>query len=323
MKPGKRIGAVTLTCCALLVLWPTPSLPSSASRRANEKGVARILVTPPSGQGQSNSGSGFKVAPGLYLTNRHVIEPTLNDGFQVWVVPSREGAEPVPARVRASLLKDLALVAIDDVGQLTLAIHPERPRAGDDVWAIGYPGQLDNLLQAERARGAEPAVTRGVVLGYGPKTLPNGAALTQVVHNADIWPGNSGGPLVDDCGRVIGLNSWSQVERGLAQQNMAVSANDLLDFLAENGVAASIDHRACVDGELTGKPAPSSPAAPTPDPKPSAGLPVRTTDSGSVGAIAALLVILAALGAGGVYVAYHKRPPPRRDPADAYDEREW
>ncbi len=144
-----------------------------------------------------SSGSGFIVSgDGYVLTNHHVVEDatrivlTLNDG-------SRYDAK----LVGTDRMLDLALLKIDP-GKKTLPTLPlgdsDKLEVGEWVIAIGNPVELQNT------------VTVGVVSGKGRQigvgTIDPGLARL-IQTDAAINFGNSGGPLLDAAGRVVGINT--------------------------------------------------------------------------------------------------------------------
>jgi len=150
------------------------------------------------GQGPGGaSGSGFLVdGNGSILTNEHVV-----DNAKEVTVRFGEKGDPITAKVAgADPSTDLALLKIDpsksDGRPLRLG-SSDQVRVGEPVIAIGSPFGL---------RGT---VTSGIVSGLGREIQsPNGFTIDEVVQtDAAINPGNSGGPLIDDHGRVIGVNA--------------------------------------------------------------------------------------------------------------------
>jgi putative serine protease PepD len=150
------------------------------------------------GETQTQTGSGFVVdSSGLILTNDHVIAGTQ----EITVAFGADLDETRPASVvYADPSDDLALLKVD-TGALKLTPLPlgesTGVEVGDPTYAIGNPYGLDRTL------------TTGVISALGRTiSAPNGATIPGVIQtDAALNPGNSGGPLLDGLGRVIGVNS--------------------------------------------------------------------------------------------------------------------
>jgi S1-C subfamily serine protease len=85
-------------------------------------------------------------------------------------------------------------------------------------------------------------LTQGIVTVF--QDSPSGNKL--VLHSADISPGNSGGPLADTCGRVVGVNTF--IKTSTEQQmrlNFALKSDSLLSFLKANGVTLQPEDTSC------------------------------------------------------------------------------
>lgn len=131
-------------------------------------------------------GSGFVVHPaGLILTNAHVVRTTR---VPVRFADGRQMSAKVLARSRAL---DLALLWADVTDLSALELSPSVPLPGSVVLALGHPW------------GIEGAASAGIVIG----TSVDEAGLEWVLVHLRLRPGNSGGPLVDSAGRVVGINS--------------------------------------------------------------------------------------------------------------------
>jgi S1-C subfamily serine protease len=151
-------------------------------------------------QGEA-TGSGIVIDnSGTILTNYHVVENAIK------VTVSLEKGKTVNAQVVGKdPSNDLAVLRIHPEG---LTLHPltlgtsSAVQVGDPVLAIGNPFDLERTLTT----GVISALQRQI-------TAPNGFTIDNVLQtDAPINPGNSGGPLLDDSGRVIGINS--QIETG-------------------------------------------------------------------------------------------------------------
>jgi len=146
----------------------------------------------------ADSGTGIVLNDkGLILTNDHVIS-----GASSLTVAARGSSSlaRTATLVGEEANEDLALIKVDPSGlglkPLTLA-SSRSVQVGDAVYAIGNPYGLDETL------------TRGIVSALGRSiSAPNGAKITGAIQtDAALNPGNSGGPLLDDQGQVIGVNS--------------------------------------------------------------------------------------------------------------------
>lgn len=141
-------------------------------------------------QSRDSVGSGIILTPeGLVLTNSHVVE----NGSGPWTARLADERE-LPARVvrtgnrAAGIFQDIALVQIEGATNLPVArFATSDPQEGETVWAIGAP-----YAQAE-------VITQGTL-----RTITlDGIILT----NTEVHPGNSGGPLLNQRGEVIGINT--------------------------------------------------------------------------------------------------------------------
>jgi putative serine protease PepD len=188
-----------------------------------EAGVVSVQV-PEGGSGVA-SGTGFVIeGDGTIVTNAHVI----GEAERAFVT-FEDGADPVRADVIGTdPSSDLAVLRVKpgDVGAplrpLPLADSTD-VRVGDLAVAIGYPLGLDRTA------------TQGIVSGVGREIrAPNGFRIDKVIQtDAPINPGNSGGPLLDERGRVIGVNSQIATagSRGNVGIGFAVPSNTVRDVV--------------------------------------------------------------------------------------------
>jgi serine protease Do len=136
-------------------------------------------------------GSGFIVSPdGIVLTNAHVVAGA--DEVTVRLTDEREFKAKV---LGTDKLTDVAVLKIDAKDLPVVKIgDPHAARVGEWVVAIGAPYGLDNT------------VTSGIISAKS-RALPGDAAVPFIQTDAAVNPGNSGGPLFNLKGEVIGINS--------------------------------------------------------------------------------------------------------------------
>jgi serine protease Do len=136
-------------------------------------------------------GSGFIVdQAGIILTNAHVVEGA--DEVRVKLPDRREFKGKV---VGIDTTTDVAVVKIDATGLPAVKIgEPSKVRVGEWVLAIGSPFGFENT------------VTAGIVSATS-RSLPEGSYVPFIQTDAAVNPGNSGGPLFNLKGEVIGINS--------------------------------------------------------------------------------------------------------------------
>ena len=237
-----------LFALALSAILPSAAHADPADIAAASRGVVRVVLVARDGGSvfYVGHGSGVAIAPNLILTNAHVVEPAQGDGsIVIGVVPS-EGAKSYGAQVIAySPGNDLALLKLSDGGRVTPdAVYTGAVGDGMDVVAIGYPSTVDKAqgLQVEDIiKPQAPVKTRGTVSGGR-----SARQFDTILHTAPLGAGNSGGPLVDACGRVLGINSFGSVSDGNdAEFFFAVSAREITAFLRKAGVKFQTNATPC------------------------------------------------------------------------------
>jgi putative serine protease PepD len=206
-------------------------------------GVVSILAVAPSsglfGGTQSDSGSGIVVsARGLVLTNNHVV----SGATRITVQFGGSGGPTRVARVvGVDASNDLALLSVRRAGLTLSALrfgNSAGVRVGDPAFAIGNPYTFDQTLTV----GVISALNRTI-------TSPNGTSITGVIQtDAALNPGNSGGPLLNAAGRVVGVNSQIATDpSGFGQQG----SNSGIGFAIPSSTVladlASLDHGAALN----------------------------------------------------------------------------
>ena len=238
---------------------PLPAVvPTGASATAQKAGKmnaadlataleqATVLVISERG----DSGTGFFVTPDLVVTNRHVIGRTepggealvlskhLKTGYVGTVVATSQPGQATQA--------DFAVIRVDvpPGAARPLPITTE-PTALSEVVAAGYPAiaiaqdrNLRRLAAGDLKASPQVVLTKGTVSAVQNKE--RNAPI--ILHSADISAGNSGGPLVDSCGRAVGINTFIATNQQATKANYALGASWLAAFL--RSARTPIDWRA-------------------------------------------------------------------------------
>ena len=239
---------------ALLALLFVAVLPQRvgadpADIAATSRSVVRVVLISRNSDGVQliGHGSGFAVGPDLVVTNAHVVAPLAEDpSMKAGVVPSQGKSGYFAKVVAYSPRNDLALLRLTEKGSLfPVTLFTGAVTDGEDVYAVGYPGNVDQaqgLNPADLMSPTAPVKTRGAVsTGRATKTFDT------ILHTAPIGSGNSGGPLLDGCGRVIGANSFGTVSDTSADSEFyfAVSMREISRFLLGAGIAARTTGEPC------------------------------------------------------------------------------
>ena len=183
---------------------------------------------PPQARGRASTGTGFVVARDRVLTNHHVI-----DGCNAITVRTADGRTlPATMPARVDVQRDLALLAVPNDPGPILPFRANPVRRGESVVTYGFP--LAGLL------AAGPTLTTGEVSALAG--LANNEQHFQI--SAPVQQGNSGGPLLDRQGHVMGVIVSKLNAQRIAQRtgdipqnvNFAVKGMEALGFLRRAGV---------------------------------------------------------------------------------------
>lgn len=146
---------------------------------------------------------------GLILTNNHVV------GRRTPIVVLQDDREYESRLIARDPDVDLALLSIDATGLTPLTPASVSPRVGEMVFAFGHPW------------GQRNTVTRGIVSALVHAHNRRGEKLPVVRSDTPLAPGNSGGPLVNAKGEVVGINAM--IVGG--DQSVSIAASVANDFV--------------------------------------------------------------------------------------------
>lgn len=197
---------------------PDTTLQSSAIVRDVQPSVVKIRGEAPSCS-RSLEGSGFVLATHYVLTNAHVVAGTNQVGVEI-------GRGQLSARVvYYNPNIDVAVLDVPDLTATPLQINTNQAAQGSDSIVLGYP--LDGPYTASAAR------VRTEFNLSGPNIYDDATISRQVYEvRANVRSGNSGGPLIDRNGQVIGLVFGAAV--GDPDTGFALSASQVENTLPTN-----------------------------------------------------------------------------------------
>src|SRR5688572_8351055 len=220
-RQGLFGGILPALVLGFALVLAAPAARAFDAKKADESVVRVLVLEVKAGKrtGQYITGTGFVVADEYVVTNEHVVDDSdfTKDGGQ----SERVVVDGSTKNLRAAQLVwsapelDLAVVRVPGLKRpaltLSSAVPLQYPGKGEQVWAIGFPGIADRSIKSDTAF-SHSTVTQGVVgkivegrAGQKDRVRP------VIQHNASINKGNSGGPLFDNCGLVVGVNTFGAV----------------------------------------------------------------------------------------------------------------
>lgn len=228
----------------------TAATPSSSSARAVNESVDRVenatvfIISISEGNAELSTGTGFFVAPDMVMSNAHVVG---NAPSLVFIINPKLGA-PVQAALvstqggQSTGGRDYALLRVPRQNSIQPLVLRDIPRRTEKVNAWGYPHAVSRndpkyqaLMRGELAVAPELVFSDGAVSAIIERTP------SLIAHTAPLSQGNSGGPLTDENGLVVGINTLITLDdASYRQTSIALPASDFIGFLRQNGVAVTL-----------------------------------------------------------------------------------
>ncbi|MCA8921164.1 MAG: trypsin-like peptidase domain-containing protein, partial [Planctomycetes bacterium] len=223
-RSAPRVAALVLSCLAATLAQEAPSsaaaLEAQVSAAAESARARTVLVV-----GVVGMGSGAVITPGgRVITNAHVVA-----GARYALCRWADGEQRLMRRLGIDYAQDLALLEPAEALRAPLTCFTWRgsePSAGTWVLGVGFPGGY---------RGDDwPVTSLGRITGSTAGNRVNGVFDYDGALRSDtpIFSGNSGGPLVDLEGHLIGLNGAAEIERASALTIPEARIKARLDDLA-------------------------------------------------------------------------------------------
>jgi serine protease Do len=241
------VGAVLLASCggddpASEATTPTPpdtTEPADDFDIADvEESVVKIVaqgtfIDPEVGEQRNAAGVGSGVIvteDGIVVTNNHVVTGAAL--LQV-TVPGKD--RPVNARILGvSECSDLAVIQLEGDGYTPRPYSEDEVRTGLEVYAAGYPASDASTIEE-----VDYTLTRGIISSTTASGETSWASVDSVLeHDARIRGGNSGGPLLDTQGRIVGIN---YAGNDTSDQNYAIAAADARPIIDELAAGNDVD----------------------------------------------------------------------------------
>ena len=176
-------------------------------------------------------GSGFAIGKNIVVTNAHVIENS-----KIITVTTYSGTDYDAQVYISDSNLDIAILMVENAKFVPLKIGDEsNAKIGDDIYTIGAPNSMAYTL------------TKGVISAKDRKV----SGQTYIQIDAAINQGNSGGPLLNDVGEVLGINTLKMSNsEGIG---LSIPISCVIEFAEKNGISFSEN-----DAVITNKPETSS-----------------------------------------------------------------
>ena len=226
-----------ISLCSVLVALSALSARTQAALDVDkvEKSIVRVVI--------GGHGTGWVVSPGIVATNWHVAEG--NTTYEIYPAGTND-VYTGTLRWLGNDELDLALIDVPGLPMEPFTIHKSDTPRGTPVYTVGFPGLGDDFS----GRANLNVSTYGGTLAL---MVENAAGVRIIQHDNIVNAGNSGGPLLDDCGRVLGLTTWGRENSDIAADFIWASVHvaELADVMDGLGIAYTDDSSACVTSSGT------------------------------------------------------------------------
>ena len=215
--PGHRLLAALLCLVLGAAITPAPARAEFEVQNVDPS-VIRVqhLIKRDGRVSFGPHGTGFIInEQGYAVTNQHVVRPPqLPRGVDYLGIFVPDGSWDKDKLRRVTIIweskaLDLAIIRIEGLKRSPLVLadvrHGEAPKKGDKVYAVGFPGAADASPRGALSTTLTSGIVGKVFVGRGGRGQSNRPIIQ---HEAGVSPGNSGGPLFNDCNQVIGINTF-------------------------------------------------------------------------------------------------------------------
>lgn len=251
-SPSRAVGRPARLGLCLLFCLSGP-IPLNAQEHMRQQVVKVVNYQRlPKGRVSGGTGTGFVLnSEGYIATNHHVV----GRAKAVYILPDglRARLDIVTDNKNADVIwsspdLDLALIrmrpeGLDAMSLVPATLTPVIPDKGVVVKAIGFPGVADTLAAETADVVADSTVTSGNVgrLLQDGFWIKGGERVRIVQHSAFIHGGNSGGPLIDECDRVVGVNTAAPRDLIRDGNNNVIGAGSLAGYYYASDIRELMD----------------------------------------------------------------------------------
>lgn len=250
------------TCSGLNSLPPTwslgenqlPGVPKTRNTllKSLEESVVLVIIISNETDQIVSHGSGFFITENKILTNGHVVvgEETNSGIFIINEGLGLHEAKLVNVVLAEDVGQDFAILSIDTAVARPLPVRvvtDSKDLKLKQVYSAGYPGSViesdlkfHQLIEGTLETAPDLVVTDGVINASQNMF----GEIEAHIHTAQISGGNSGGPLVDQCGAVVGLNTYFRSDdEGV--RNIAIASQEVFKYLQKQKIAPQYHQTEC------------------------------------------------------------------------------
>lgn len=206
----------------LALIFNTFLLSGNSNVEKFSKSVVRVLnITKIYKNGNINysTGTAFAISKdGYFLTNNHVVEESKE--LRVFRKENGKNKEYKATIIWVNKNYDLALIQVEDI-EVKPLVFAKNIELSKSVYAVGFPDRGDNVKETpDNDNFTEITISKGIVSSMPKLLLGRSDQETKVIQtDAVLNHGNSGGPLLNECGEVVGVN----VQKALNKPGKGIS----------------------------------------------------------------------------------------------------
>lgn len=222
LKKTKISNFLKILFC-IIILYSTTTFSQDAATIFKNASKSTGIIT----DGR-NMGSGFFINNKIFITNYHVVDHLNENNAEIRTQTKSYSIDKI---IEKNKEVDLVLIQVSDSSDSYLNIGNSFDIiVGMNVYAIGNPSTFDEKV-------FKNTFTNGIVNNIVSDKVKNRNFYIDskvILHSADLNPGNSGGPLLNDNGEVVGINAY--IRNNIEKMKFAIHVDELVILLERNGI---------------------------------------------------------------------------------------